>query len=249
MLVIGMAGLPAEPYADAVSRSLLCDEGREGQACGRCAACRLMAADSHPDLFVLSPIGSQVRIDGVRDALAWASYRPQVGARRVVRLRGADRMGAEAAVAALKGVEEPNAAVHWVLSADAPGWVSSPLRSRCMALPLRPVEEEQVALWLEGRGVDGAQALSLARACGGFPALALEAAGLAAHAEAGDDVEALVGRVRRDVRARLREGGIGAGEARKRLRAWARIQEGFRRGTAPRLLADAASELTASDRP
>lgn len=250
LLVVGMLGLGALPYAAMLAQALTCDAPVDGRPCLDCPSCRLAAADSHPDLFVLAPDGSQVRIDAVRDAVAWAAYRPQRGRRRVVRLDGADRMGMEAAVAALKSVEEPGPAVHWVLSADAPGRISAPLRSRCVEVALRPVARTDMERWLVARGFDPERVAMATERAAGLPGMALdwmrEQAGEPPGEQAGtqaDEAEALLRAVRGLLREHLRAGAATADQARRALLEWTRLDEGRRRGTAPRLVADAARDL------
>jgi DNA polymerase III subunit delta' len=241
LLVVGMRGLPSTPYADAVAEALICPAPVGGWACGVCSDCRLLGARSHPDLLAVRPEGSQVRIDAVREALAWAAYRPQTASVRVVRLEGADRMGGEAAVAALKGVEEPGPSVHWVLSADAPGRVPAPLRSRCVPLALRTVPAADIQRWLTAMGVEPERAAALAAEAGGFPedALgALEAAAGRGSGGAAEEPAAMAQDLRRRLRLALRSGALGGGEARQVLALWSLAEQGLRRASPPRLVAD-----------
>ncbi len=241
MLVIGMRGVPAAPYADALADGLICGAPADGRACGACAECALVRAGSHPDRLAVRPEGTGVRIDAVREAVSWAAYRPGRAAVRVVRLDGADRMGAEAAVAALKAVEEPPVATHWILSADAPGHVHAPLRSRCVPLTLRTVAAEQIEAWLLGLGVEASVAGPASADAQGFPADALDA--IAPHEDAppagGDeDTRTLALAVRRGIHAALRSGRLGSRDARSVLSLWALAELGARRASPSRLVAD-----------
>jgi DNA polymerase-3 subunit delta' len=241
LLVVGMLGLPATPYADAVADALVCDAPAVGRPCGRCAACRLTLAGTHPDRLDVRVVGRQVGIDAVRAAVAWAAFRPQFGSRRVVRLDGADRLGHEAAVAVLKAVEEPGVGVHWVLSADAPGRVSAPLRSRVVTFSLRPVATEEIAAWLVSSGFGADIAHASAIDSDGLPAAALAKAQPPSDADLDETVAALSA-WRRRLRAALRAGTISGREARAALRVWARADEGLRRATPPRVVVDALAE-------
>ncbi len=249
ILVIGMRGLPAAPYATMLASSLLCaSPGVTAGACGLCADCRLVRADTHPDLLTVRAEGTQVRIDAVRDALAWAAYRPQLAPVRVIRLESADRMGNEAAVAALKGVEEPGDAVHWILSADAPGRVHLPLRSRCVEFSLRTVATPEIEAWLEALGVEAERAGALARGALGFPEDALRSAALpdvfSPQASEGED-GALAADLRRRLHTALRAGTLGVDDARAVLALWSLADQGIRRGSPSRLVADVLADAMA----
>src|SRR5205814_8134261 len=64
---------------------------------------------SHPDLYVLEPVGDQIRIDDIRGLRRDLHMRPFEAARRVHLLFGADTMNEDAADALLKDLEEPPA--------------------------------------------------------------------------------------------------------------------------------------------
>lgn len=246
LLVIGMRGVPSTPYADALADGLLCPAAVGGRACATCPDCRLVRALSHPDRLVVRPEGNQVRIDAVRAAVTWAAYRPQRAAVRVVRLDRADRMGGEAAVAALKAVEEPPATTHWVLSADAPGRVPGPLRSRCVPFTLRTVPAAEIAAWLGQIGVEASTAAASAAAASGFPedARASAAASPDAAEALGEDPERLAQMLRRDLHDALRAGRLSGREARAVLSLWSLADQGIRRASPPRLVADVLRAAT-----
>ena len=74
----------------------------------RCSATRgRVERRSHPDLYVLEPLGDQIRIDPIRELRRDLHMRPFEGERRVYLLLGAHLMNEEAADALLKDLEEP----------------------------------------------------------------------------------------------------------------------------------------------
>src|SRR6188472_2189256 len=62
---------------------------------------------AHPDLYVLEPLGDQIRIDPVRELRRDLHMRPFEAERRVYLVHGADTMNEDAADALLKDLEEP----------------------------------------------------------------------------------------------------------------------------------------------
>ena len=61
----------------------------------------------HPDLYVLEPLGDQIRIDDIRALRRDLHMRPFEAQRRVYIVFGADTMNEDAADALLKDLEEP----------------------------------------------------------------------------------------------------------------------------------------------
>lgn len=86
---------------------------------------------AHPDLYVLEPVGEQIRIDAIRALRHDLHMRPFEASRRVYLVFGADLMNEDAADALLKDLEEPPAYAVIVLVADELGPLPETIRSRC----------------------------------------------------------------------------------------------------------------------
>ena len=99
---------------------------------------------AHPDVYVLEPLGEQIRIDDIRALRRDLHLRPFEADRRVYLVFGADRMNEDAADALLKDLEEPPAYVCVVLVADELGSLPETIRSRCQAVPFRRLSERAV---------------------------------------------------------------------------------------------------------
>jgi DNA polymerase-3 subunit delta' len=99
---------------------------------------------THPDLYILEPLGDQIRIDDIRDLRRDLHMRPFEASRRVYLVFGADTMNEDAADALLKDLEEPPPYAVIVLIANDIGPVSETIRSRCQAVPFRRLSERAV---------------------------------------------------------------------------------------------------------
>jgi DNA polymerase III subunit delta' len=124
---------------------------------------------SHPDLYVVEPLGDQIRIGEIRDLRRDLHMRPFEAARRVYLVLGADQLNDEAADALLKDLEEPPDYCVIVLVADDLGPVPETIRSRCQLVPFRRLSERAVRVALEQRapGLDGDAVTALARVAAG----------------------------------------------------------------------------------
>jgi len=103
-----------------------------------------VAHRAHPDLYVLEPLGDQIRIDAIRELRRDLHMRPFEAARRVYCIFGAELMNDEAADALLKDLEEPPPYARILLVADDLGPVSATIRSRCQLVPFRRLSEPAV---------------------------------------------------------------------------------------------------------
>ena len=114
-----------------------------------------VARRSHPDLYVLEPLGDQIRIDPVRDMRRDLHMRPFEAERRVYLVHGAHLMNEDAADALLKDLEEPPPYAVIVLVADELGPLPDTIRSRCQFVPFRRLSRGAVKSWLAARGLEG----------------------------------------------------------------------------------------------
>jgi len=138
-------------------------------------AAELLAGDprverrTHPDLYVLEPLGDQIRIDAVRELRRDLHMRPFEADTRVYLLFGAHLLNDEAADALLKDLEEPPAYAVIVLVADEVGSLAETIRSRCQAIPFRRLSERAVREEVQARApqLSADEATSIARVAGG----------------------------------------------------------------------------------
>ena len=126
-----------------------------------------VARRAHPDLYILEPLGGQIRIDPIRDLRRDLHMRPFEAARRVYIVFGAELMNEDAADALLKDLEEPPDYAVVVLIADDLGPLSPTIRSRCQHVSFRRLSQRAVKAYLSSRGAEGERLEALARVAGG----------------------------------------------------------------------------------
>ncbi len=132
-LFSGPRGVGKRAVAAAFAAELLGDEER-------------VARGTHPDLYVLEPLGDQIRIDAIRALRHDLHMRPFEADRRVYLIVGADLMNEDAADALLKDLEEPpDYAVIVLLAADL-ARLPETIRSRCQLVPFTRLSPRALAM-------------------------------------------------------------------------------------------------------
>lgn len=158
LLLHGSSEAALEAASRELAASLLCPGDDPDR---RCESCRRVLHAFHPDLSTVEPEGVAIRVDRVREAIAFGMGRPYESRRRVVRISRADLAGVEAANALLKSLEEPGGSLHWILTTTRPESLLPTVRSRCLAVAVAsPSRDERAALW-RSRGFDPEEALDL----------------------------------------------------------------------------------------
>jgi len=152
----GPPGVGKRAMATAFAAELLGDSAR-------------VARGSHPDLYVLEPLGDQIRIDAIRQLRHDLHMRPFEADRRVYLIFGAHAMNEEAADALLKDLEEPPAYAVIVLVADEVGSLPETIRSRCQPVPFRRLSERTVreAIMAQAPELPANEATAIARVAAG----------------------------------------------------------------------------------
>ncbi len=121
----------------------------------------------HPDLYVLEPLGDQIRIDPIRELRRDLHMRPFEAERRVYLVFGAHLLNEDAADALLKDLEEPPPYAVVVLVADELGPLPPTIRSRCQHVPFRRLSQRAIKAHLARRGLEGEELDAFARVAAG----------------------------------------------------------------------------------
>lgn len=170
-LITGPPGSGRSTAARAFAATLQCEHGT---GCGACRSCRMVLANTHPDLTVVATDKLSISKDDVRALVLTAQRAPATGRHRVLVVEDADRMSAGTFNVLLKSIEEPPPSTVWMLCAPSAEDLAPTIRSRCRLVSLSVPSSGVVAELLVRRdGVDPQLAERSARAAQGHIGLAL----------------------------------------------------------------------------
>lgn len=186
-LLHGPQGIGKHALAHALASAILCHNRgvstvdtapqATGGACGQCEACQMIAASSHPDLFVVSVLedAKEIVVDQVRALIEKVALTPAAGAHRVAVIESAELMNVNAANALLKTLEEPPNNVWLILVSSAPGRLPPTVWSRCQKVVVQPPNLEDASRWLDlqAQAFDATQRRLALKMASGAPCLAL----------------------------------------------------------------------------
>lgn len=160
-LFVGPTGIGKMMFARELAKALLCEHHRETEllACDACPACQQVAADSHPDLDIVSkpddksviPVDLLIgdadhrRREGLCHNLALKPFR---GGRRIAIIDDADCLNQEGANCLLKTLEEPPARSVIILISASEQKQLPTIRSRCQVVRFRPLANDVIATLL-----------------------------------------------------------------------------------------------------
>jgi DNA polymerase-3 subunit delta' len=180
-LFAGPAGVGKQKAAMALARAALCPvEPKRG--CDRCEVCTRIDAGIHPDVRVFAPRDEgdrNLKVEFLRsEVLPLTKFAPFEGRMAFFIFPEADvsfpEIHAEAANAMLKTLEEPRAAVCFVLLSARPDQLLATIRSRCQRVRFGALPSPVIERILEAQGVAPEARRSAVALSGGSASRALE---------------------------------------------------------------------------
>ncbi len=145
----GPSGVGKERAALALACARLCPTAPQ-VGCGTCSVCERVQAGKHPDVRVVRPRDEghrNIAVEVVRDEiLPFAKFAPFEAKAACLIFPEADVsfpvQHAEAANAMLKTLEEPRAAVSFILLSERPERLLPTIRSRCQSVRFAPLSTQ-----------------------------------------------------------------------------------------------------------
>ena len=163
LLITGDDGTGKRTLSQVIAAAVLCQSAGK-RPCGKCSSCTRVFSNEHPDLVTIekgNPLTGDTRksrtsipIEDIREMIRRCSVYPLEGGNRVVLIRNADDMTAQAQNCLLKILEEPPPNTYFVLTSGHPDSILVTVRSRCRFLKMKPWKEEYIVSALCESGID-----------------------------------------------------------------------------------------------
>lgn len=99
--------------------------------CGKCESCEKIERGVHPDVLAVSPEGSSIKIEQIREITAFTRFGPTLGKLKAVIVDHADYMTTEAYTSFLKTLEEATGGVIFILATSKGDGIPDTVASRC----------------------------------------------------------------------------------------------------------------------
>ena len=175
LLFTGHDGIGKKKTALAFAMALNCHaiagqsaKGRDPiEPCGTCRPCKKIAAGHHPDVIIVEPEQSRIKISAIRDLGHALAVKPYEALTRVVVVDQAQVMNPQAGNALLKLLEEPPAKTILILIAVNTYSLLPTIVSRCQQISFRPIPFQTLAEYLGQKGFPPAKAKILSKLANG----------------------------------------------------------------------------------
>ena len=172
-IISGPEGSGRRTLAAQLAAAMECTESEV--PCLKCAQCRKVLGNIHPDVTVITSDKQTIGVDPIRRMRTDAYIRPNEGKRRIFIIPQAETLTVQAQNVMLKLLEEPPGTASFMLLTDNPGALLQTVRSRAVELTMNRLTGQQVLTWLVEKFPDRQEEARLAAAsCGGLIGKALE---------------------------------------------------------------------------
>lgn len=147
-LFIGPNGLGKTHLLASLAHRILCHNPQNGQPCGQCQSCQLIAGGTHPDKHSIVSENISIGVDAVREGIDKLLGSAQLSQNKVLLINDAHRMTTAAANALLKTLEEPTNNTYILLTANSKHGLLPTILSRCEQTVLTIPSATDVQQWL-----------------------------------------------------------------------------------------------------
>lgn len=137
-LFIGPDGVGKRLTAKTLAKALNCQNGHV-DSCDECRNCIRIDLGKYPDVKIIEPVGSSIKIEEIRKIRRETSLKPLEGKKKVYIIQEASTMTQEAANSLLKTLEEPQGETLFILITSNIQGLLPTIVSRCQLARFKPL--------------------------------------------------------------------------------------------------------------
>ena len=147
-MFVGIDGIGKKIIAKQFAKKILCTSNIQ-EKCDECKSCIEFDSDNHPDFLYIEPDGNSIKIEQIRYLQKKIQEKPIISNKKVYIINDANKMTIEAQNCLLKTLEEPPEYSTIILIGNNESAFLNTIKSRCMIITFRPIEDQLVKEYLE----------------------------------------------------------------------------------------------------
>lgn len=157
-LFVGPDGVGKRLTAKTLAKALNCQSRTfakvRDDSCDECRNCIRIDLDEYPDVKMIEPTGTSIKIEEIRKVRREASFKPLEGKKKVYIIQEASAMTQPAANSFLKTLEEPQGETLFILTTSNIHGLLPTIISRCQLVRFKPLSAKIIEDFLiKKRGI------------------------------------------------------------------------------------------------
>ncbi|MCP0886383.1 DNA polymerase III subunit delta' [Ligilactobacillus sp. WILCCON 0076] len=157
----GATGIGKVQLAQWVAKDFFCENRQNGRPCLKCAECRRIANNNHPDVMFIKPDSQSIKVEQIRYLKSEFSKSGVEGRQRFFIVEDVDKMTISAANSLLKFLEEPSGQITIFLLTSHVNKILPTVISRCQLIELHSLTKSQLIEEFTEQGISHAKACLL----------------------------------------------------------------------------------------
>ncbi len=132
-LFVGPKGIGKALMALEFAKAINCEKG-SGDPCDSCASCVKIVKMEHPDVHIIDPQDSEIKIEYIRQLQSQINLKPYEARKKIFIIPAAEQLNPASASCLLKTLEEPAPNSVIILVTDKPALLFKTIISRCQII-------------------------------------------------------------------------------------------------------------------
>lgn len=153
-LFLGDEGVGKVKTALHLAMTLNCLNAKPNEYCGECRCCKKIMHNNHPDIDIIGPDGSTIKIEQIRILRNKVQLKSYEGQTKVIIIKDAHLLTPEAANSLLKILEEPPQQTLFILTAPEALRILPTILSRCQNIQFKKLQATEICKNLLAQGIE-----------------------------------------------------------------------------------------------
>lgn len=152
----GSYGVGKNTFAVELAKYILCEQKEGDKPCNACKSCSMVDAGTHPDIIFIEKDTKVTKVENIRENIVREmEIKPYQSDHKIIIVKSADSINIQGQNAMLKTIEEPPAYGIIILVCENIASLLPTIKSRCIVVRFNPINKQQMAQYLQIRGITG----------------------------------------------------------------------------------------------
>ncbi len=147
-MFVGPSGIGKTLFAKEFAKMILCQTNGT-KPCGKCKSCIELENNNNPDLIIIEPDNTTIKIEQIRQMQLKILEKPIISNKKVYIIKDADLMTRDASNCLLKTLEEPPSFITIIMTGTNESLFLNTIKSRCVKIAFSKIQDNLLKKFFE----------------------------------------------------------------------------------------------------